>query len=404
MSPRVVISLHGIKARGVWQKDLAPELALAGFVPYALDYGDFGGVRLLRRGSLDKSVNWLVGEYDRIKAGTGCQCPSVIAHSFGALQVAHLLEKYAHVTFDKVILAGGLVPVAFQWAKMLSEHRVEWVLNEYGCKDLWPRIARLVVPHAGNSGTTCFSDVHRALHQVDHPYHGHSDYFSQGNFRHNWIPTLLLNKRAIVDDLHGLIGILASEHGLARVRLRCFVLALAEAAACLKVVPGVQAGAASGRECELAVPLDSARDEAEPAIAFKQMREVRWSGGGTAIPCYGIDQKPSLFCGPKWHIALPIPLGVAMEAAVGVLIIDGLDVAPQGALARGLLKDDNVFTILIKLGERLAEAQFHHSLGGNHGRGARICGLCYSGPGSGAKIGPRAKAACRYEHLCADCC
>ena len=58
----VVISLHGIKARGVWQKDLAPELALAGFVPYVLDYGDFGALDLLRRSSLDKKVDWLVKE------------------------------------------------------------------------------------------------------------------------------------------------------------------------------------------------------------------------------------------------------------------------------------------------------------------------------------------------------
>lgn len=29
----VVISLHGIRTRGVWQNDLVPELALAGLVP-----------------------------------------------------------------------------------------------------------------------------------------------------------------------------------------------------------------------------------------------------------------------------------------------------------------------------------------------------------------------------------
>lgn len=56
MNKRVVISLHGIKTRGVWQKELAPELALGGFVPYVLDYGHLGAIELMRPSSLDKKV------------------------------------------------------------------------------------------------------------------------------------------------------------------------------------------------------------------------------------------------------------------------------------------------------------------------------------------------------------
>ena len=36
-----VISLHGIRTRGPWQKDIAPLLAENGFVPHPLDFGYF---------------------------------------------------------------------------------------------------------------------------------------------------------------------------------------------------------------------------------------------------------------------------------------------------------------------------------------------------------------------------
>jgi serine/threonine-protein kinase len=144
----VVISLHGIRTRGLWQKELAPELALGGFVPYALDYGYVGALQLARPSSLDKQVRRLLGEYDRIRAATRCERPSVIAHSFGTLQIAHLLRKYSEVIFDKVILTAGIVPVDFPWANLLAKQRVMWVMNEYGGKDVWPKLAGLVIPHA----------------------------------------------------------------------------------------------------------------------------------------------------------------------------------------------------------------------------------------------------------------
>lgn len=55
MTPRrrVVVSLHGIRTRGVWQKELVPALAIAGFIPYVLDYGHVGALELLLPGSLD---------------------------------------------------------------------------------------------------------------------------------------------------------------------------------------------------------------------------------------------------------------------------------------------------------------------------------------------------------------
>ena len=352
---RVAISLHGIKTRGVWQKDLAPELALAGFVPYVLDYGDFGALQLLRGSSLDKKVGWLVREYDRIKADSRCERPSVIAHSFGTLQVARLLEKYDHVMFDKVILAAGIVPLDYGWSDMLNAQRVTWVVNDFGGKDLWPKVARWFIPNAGNSGTARFRDEHRALHQVAHPHHGHSDYFSKGNFRRNWVPTLLLNKRAIIDKLHALIGILAQKLKLNRDRLRCFVLMVEPGTTCLKVVPGLHLGDASPREVEVAVSLDALGPGAGPAVAFKEMREVRQNSDDLEALRGSFGADSPLHKDLKWSIASPIPDAEAVDfdRGIGVLIIDGLAELRQGELVDELIEDENVFNMLIQMGEDL---------------------------------------------------
>lgn len=354
---RSVISLHGIETRGVWQKDLAPELALAGFVPYVLDYGRFSALRLLRNSSLDKQVGWLVKEYDRIKADSGCERPSVIAHSFGTLQVARLLEKHDHVMFDKVILAAGIVPLDYPWADMLNAQRVSWVVNDFGGKDIWPKVARWLVPHAGNSGTARFHNSHRALHQIEHRFHGHSDYFSQGNFLRNWIPTLLLDKRAIIDKLHALIGLLAHKLGLSRARLRCFVSMVEPGTTSLKVVPGLHLGDALQRELDVAVSLDAIGPEAGPALAYKEMREVRQLSGELAALNASFGANAPFHKEIKWSIALPVPNGEAFDKAIGVLILDGLDDLPAGALANELIEEENVFNILIQVGERLRTAR-----------------------------------------------
>jgi pimeloyl-ACP methyl ester carboxylesterase len=354
---RVVISLHGIKTRGVWQKDLAPELALGGFVPYVLDYGNVGAMQLMLEGSQDRKVDWLVAQYDRIRAESRCERPSVIAHSFGTLQVARLLEKYDHVVFDKLILAASIVRTDYPWSHMLDAMRVNWVVNDYGGKDIWPKVAGMFVPNAGRSGTERFQKDHRALHQVAHPHHGHSSYFAQGNFRRNWVPTLQLDKRAVVDKLHALIGILAQALQLQRNRLRCFVLEVEQSTSSLKVVPGLHIGETTTREIDVSIPLGAYGPGAGPALAFTEMREVRQSQEDLKILADSYGGDSPLHKELAWSVALPIPKGEAMEEASGVLIVDGLEEPAGNALARELLADENVFKIIIQIGEVLRAAQ-----------------------------------------------
>lgn len=336
MKPKVAISLHGIRTRGEWQKNLVPILARHQFIPYVLDYGHFSALSLLFEENLSRKVDWLVGQYDRIREETGCQRPSVIAHSYGTSQVVRLLQKYDHVLLDKVVLAASIAPRDTDWASLLESRRVNWVESDYGGKDLWPLVASRVVPHAGASGTKGFHASHRALHQVHYPFHRHSDYFSVGHWAHNWVPTLTMHKRRVVDAMESLVYELAARNSLAADRLRAFVFVKLPASNHLRVVPGLTLGSLARGEELITVSLDPEGIEPFGAAAAFQSGKANFADVQdywrlAMRKCQGIGVHADL----KWTAAFPLPsLSVPADTAAaasahdkcsGVLVVDGLE-------------------------------------------------------------------------------
>ena len=145
MAKRVVISIHGIRTRGEWQKKLVPMLARADFIPYAIDYGHFRAISLLRRSQRERAIDRLLRDYNDIVGESGDQRPSIIAHSFGTYQVAALIERYPNVRFDKVIFAASIVRSDFDWPRILAAGRVNYVENDFGGADVWPKVAARLI-------------------------------------------------------------------------------------------------------------------------------------------------------------------------------------------------------------------------------------------------------------------
>jgi pimeloyl-ACP methyl ester carboxylesterase len=187
---QVMMSLHGIRTRGTWQKDLVPELSKAGFIPVPLDYGWFGAVKLLLIGSREKQVDWFRDEYSKKCAEHRCERPSIIAHSFGTYLVARAIQKYM-LEFDRVIFCGSIVRRDYPWSQLIDHGLVRRVLNDFGRLDLWARVVEWVVSNAGQSGLRGFEDAADGrVVQREHPEFGHSDYFYSKNFRERWVPFL----------------------------------------------------------------------------------------------------------------------------------------------------------------------------------------------------------------------
>ena len=194
---KVVLSLHGIRTRGVWQKELAPVLAKHGFIPYPLDYGNFPALFLLVPWFRQRKIEWLRREYERITGEEQMKRLSIIAHSLGTLLVAGMLQKYTSIKVDKLIFAGSIVKENFDVQSLVSTGQANLIENDTGWKDIWPKIARILIPGAGAAGTAGFSQKHPLLIERDFPLFKHSDYFHRTHFTTYWIPTL---RRTVIND------------------------------------------------------------------------------------------------------------------------------------------------------------------------------------------------------------
>ena len=187
----VVISIHGIRTRGAWQKEITPALNYAGFTHVPLDYGRFGLLRFLRRSSRQEQVVAFNEAYRQHGAKTTKGSPSIIAHSLGSYIVTEAMAKY-NLHFDQMVLCGAIVKCDYDWETAHEAKFVTRVLNDHGRLDIWARVAELVLSDAGPSGLKGFTRTAggRVVNR-DHARFGHSDYFYQQNYTDNWIPFLL---------------------------------------------------------------------------------------------------------------------------------------------------------------------------------------------------------------------
>jgi len=328
---RCVMSLHGIRTRGVWQKDLVPVLARYGFIPYALDYGSFSIFKFASRRARDHRLDWLRKEYERVTAEARVQRPSVIAHSFGTYLVAALLTKYPAVRFDKVIFAGSIVGRNFDWPSILGTGQVNIVRNDFGALDRWPRMARYVVRDSGASGTEGFLKTHPALISQRFPQHGHSDYFHRTHFTQYWIPALMRvavskdDSRRLTDLLDVTCQTVATRLALdpSLVRANIFV---PDENQQLHIPEGLIFNMTDPRERTVVIApgtgcAGTAFNARAQTIAIMQQN---W--GAHTLPGSELGKVDKRL---KWIVATPIPDPDVAGGVLGVFVVDGL-VHPKG--------------------------------------------------------------------------
>lgn len=190
---KILISLHGIRTRGEWQKNLCPLVSEKGWKYYPLDYGFFRAWKLAIGYTHKAKVQWFRDRINQIKAENPDALPSIIVHSFGSLILAKALEQYPDLTFDRVILTGSIIPVDFPWEKIRDRKQVSYVRNIVGQKDLCSKVAAYIPgAGAGNSGAVgfCNDQVSDILEDVQYDEFGHSDAHLPDVFKARVIPFL----------------------------------------------------------------------------------------------------------------------------------------------------------------------------------------------------------------------
>src|SRR5690349_14662790 len=91
---KIVISVHGIRTTGAWQKQIASIISEKGWIYYPLDYGFFAFLLFSLPFMRSRKVEWFRNEFAKIAFRYPGVTPSVIAHSNGTYIVSEALAKY----------------------------------------------------------------------------------------------------------------------------------------------------------------------------------------------------------------------------------------------------------------------------------------------------------------------
>jgi len=154
---KVLISLHGIRTRGEWQKELCPVVSGAGWKYYPLDYDWFHVHQLAIPFYHGPKIDWFRRRYGEICAQNPSAVPSIIVHSFGSLILTKALLQSKGLKFDRVILTGAIAQRVFSWDDFIERGQISSVLNLVGKNDIWPLVASLMFwIKAGSSGRRGF--------------------------------------------------------------------------------------------------------------------------------------------------------------------------------------------------------------------------------------------------------
>ena len=191
----VIVLVHGIRDRALWQNTIRKCLQDNGFkIVEPTNFGRFDLFRFLIPIAYfrNRAIEEVWRQLTIIRADNPQARISIIAHSFGTFVIAHIIKRNFDVGLHRVIFCGSVVPYDFRFEDM--EGRFDRpILNEVGTRDIWPAIAETVTWGYGSPGTYGF----RRARIVDRWHNGaHHGYFLTRSFCEKyWVPFLGSEKK-----------------------------------------------------------------------------------------------------------------------------------------------------------------------------------------------------------------
>jgi hypothetical protein len=112
---------------------------------------------------------------------------SVLAHSFGTYITGVLLSSAEH-KFDRIALCGSVLRDDFDFPSV--ETRFSKIVNEIGCRDVWPALAAKILWGYGPTGSFGFN---RGIFVEDrkHAKFKHSQFLNREFCERFWLPFFL---------------------------------------------------------------------------------------------------------------------------------------------------------------------------------------------------------------------
>ena len=157
-----LLALHGMNTRGSWQESFnwLVSTSYGRMVPVAIyKYGMVRPGVLSRRrhatlvGRVADRIHRAAEEVGRIVLDPR---PDVIAHSFGTMLIGKALHADPELRVGRIVTLGCILRPDFDWATLVERGQVEAVLNNYGTRDIWAKVAHRAIPDAGPAGRRGF--------------------------------------------------------------------------------------------------------------------------------------------------------------------------------------------------------------------------------------------------------
>ncbi|MCW5559623.1 MAG: hypothetical protein KIT22_17540, partial [Verrucomicrobiae bacterium] len=132
---RVVFVMHGIRDNGEWTREVARCARTFGAArgetveTVTSSYGYFPMGAFLLFGSRQRNVRWFMDQYTEALARYPQAEFSFIGHSNGTYLLGSTLRRYKTPRFDRVVLAGSVLPRAFEWDDFVQQGRVGTIQN-----------------------------------------------------------------------------------------------------------------------------------------------------------------------------------------------------------------------------------------------------------------------------------
>jgi hypothetical protein len=192
---KAVISVHGMKTTGAWQKEITKELQFARILYAPVDYG-FALASVLRKKKADTVGDVIVNEYEQIRTRQPHLRVCAVAHSFGTLALGRALQRTSDLKLERAILYASVLERNFPWSKIAKRAQILRVLNETCRADLLPKLAGVVLRGpSGASGCYGFDDVAGGVvHNREDEWAGHSGLGTKLHCVNVWIPFILRGK------------------------------------------------------------------------------------------------------------------------------------------------------------------------------------------------------------------
>lgn len=179
-----VLALHGMNTKGAWQEEFSWLVATTYGRSVPVFVYKYGIVRpgVFLKWRQRKLRDQLASKLRRLTAGLQDRAlgaePDVLAHSFGSWLIGHALQEYQDLKVGRVLLMGAILRPDFSWSELRARGQVESVLNHYGGRDMWARLACYFIPGSGPSGWRGFDAATGVLNREE-PDFRHRTFFRE---------------------------------------------------------------------------------------------------------------------------------------------------------------------------------------------------------------------------------